>query len=131
MSNEEFKRIIIDNISIKEDMQIIEVVNIEDDTGPFPKIEHEEIKIDQTPQITEEMEHYENFEQSPEKIAETELMIRKDRKEELKKLAYNQGLKHETIYLINTQFEKEIERHPPKDIAIKIFDEIQMTIQKH
>jgi hypothetical protein len=44
----------------------------------------------------EEMEHYENFEQSPEEIAETELMIREDRKNELKLLAYNQGLKHET-----------------------------------
>jgi hypothetical protein len=64
MSNEEFKRTIIDNVSIEEDVKIIEVVNIEDDTGPFPKIENEEIKIDQTPQITEEIEHYENFEQS-------------------------------------------------------------------
>jgi hypothetical protein len=55
MSNEEFKRTKIDNVSIEEDAQIIEAVNIEDDTGPFPKIEHEEMKIDQTPQITEEM----------------------------------------------------------------------------
>jgi hypothetical protein len=29
-------------------VQIIEVVNIEDDTRPFPKIEHEENKIDHT-----------------------------------------------------------------------------------
>jgi hypothetical protein len=31
------------------------------------------------------MEHYENFDQSPEEIAETELMIREDRKEERSK----------------------------------------------
>jgi hypothetical protein len=89
MSNEEFKRTIIDNVSIEEDVQIIEVVNIEDDTRPFPKTEHEEIKIEQTPQITEEIEHYENFEQPPEEIGEIELMIREDRKEELKKFVYN------------------------------------------
>jgi hypothetical protein len=59
-------------------VQVIEIVNIEDDTGAFPKIEQEEIKIEQTPQVTEEMEHYENFEQSPEEIAEIELMIRED-----------------------------------------------------
>jgi hypothetical protein len=70
------------------------------------------------------MEHYENFEQSPEEIVEIELMIREDRKEELKKFVYNQGLKHEIYYFLNKQFEKEIERHPFKDIVIKIFGEI-------
>jgi hypothetical protein len=62
-------------------VQVIEVVNVEDDTGAFPKIEQEEMKIEQTPQITEEMEHYEIFELSPEEIAETELMIRKEKTE--------------------------------------------------
>jgi hypothetical protein len=47
---------------IDDEVQVIELVNVEDDTGPFPKIEQEEMKIDQTPQIIEEMEHYENFE---------------------------------------------------------------------
>jgi hypothetical protein len=37
MNNEEFKRTIIDNVFISEDVQIIEVVNIEDDTGHFQK----------------------------------------------------------------------------------------------
>jgi hypothetical protein len=110
--------------NIDDEVQVIEVINVEDDTRPFPKIEKEEIKVEQTPQITEEMEHYENFEQSPEEIAETELMIREDRKEELKELAYNQGLKHKTYYLINKQFEREIARHPPKNVAEKIFEEI-------
>jgi hypothetical protein len=55
-------------------MYTIEIVNVEDDTGPFPKIEKAEMKIEQTLQITTEMEHYENFEQSPEEIAETEMM---------------------------------------------------------
>jgi hypothetical protein len=48
----------------EEDVQVIEEINVEDDTGSFPKIE-KEMKIDQTPQITEEMEYYENFDQSP------------------------------------------------------------------
>jgi hypothetical protein len=38
------------------------------------------MKIEQTPQVTEEMEHYENFEQSPEEIAEEKGLIREDRK---------------------------------------------------
>jgi hypothetical protein len=121
MSNEEFKRKIIDVVSDEEDVQVIEVVNVEDDTGPFPKIKQEKIKIEQTPQVTEEMEHYEKFELSLEETAETELMIRK-RKNELKRLAYNQGLRHETYYLINKQFEKEIARHPPKNINEKHFN---------
>jgi hypothetical protein len=37
------------------------VVNVEDDTRPFPKIEQEDMKTEPTPQITEEMEHCENF----------------------------------------------------------------------
>jgi hypothetical protein len=63
------------------------------------------------------MEYYENFEQSPEEIAEAERMIREDRQNELRKLAHNQGLRHETYYLINKQFEKEIARDPPKNIV--------------
>jgi hypothetical protein len=76
------------------------VVKVEDDTRPFPKIEQKEMKIKSIPQVTEEMEYYENFEQSLEEIAEAEMMIRKNRKNELKKLAHNQGLRHETYYLI-------------------------------
>jgi hypothetical protein len=101
-------------------VQVIEVVNVEDNTAPFPKIEQEEIKIEQTPQITEGIEHYENFEQLPEEIAETELMIREDKKEELKKLAC---LRHETYYIINKQFERELQRHPHKKIEEKIFED--------
>jgi hypothetical protein len=68
------------------------------------------------------MEHYENFEQSPEEIVETELMIREDRKEELRKLSFNQHLHQETYYLINKQFEREITRHPPKDLPERHFN---------
>jgi putative heme iron utilization protein len=53
------------------------------------------MKIEQTPQISEQMEHFENFGQTPE-VAELEVMIREDRKNELRKLAHNQGLRHET-----------------------------------
>ncbi|MDR0571542.1 MAG: hypothetical protein LBG48_01685 [Rickettsiales bacterium] len=73
------------------------------------------MKLEQTPQVTPEMEHYENFELSPEEIADAERMIREDRKNELRRLAHHAGLRHETYYLINKQFEKEIARHPPKD----------------
>jgi hypothetical protein len=82
------------------------------------------MNIEQTPQVTEEMEYYENFELSPEERADFEKMIREDRKNELRKLAFSKHLHKETYYLINKQFEKEIERHPPKSIHIKIFDEI-------
>jgi hypothetical protein len=37
------------------------------------------------------MEHYENFEQTPDEIAETEKMIREDWKNELRKLASGLG----------------------------------------
>jgi hypothetical protein len=49
-------------------------------------------------------------------------MIRKNRKNELKRLAYNQGLRHETYYLINKQFERELLQYPPKNINEKIFN---------
>jgi hypothetical protein len=62
------------------------------------------------------VEHYENFEQLPEEISETEMMLCEDRKNELRKLAFNKNLKQETFYLINKQFEKEITLHPPKNI---------------
>jgi hypothetical protein len=68
------------------------------------------------------MEYYENFELSPEEIAEAERMIREDRKNELKKFVHNTNLRHETYYLINKQFEKEIERHPPKNINERHFN---------
>jgi hypothetical protein len=32
-------------------------------------------------------------------------------------LAHSAGLRHETYYLINKQFEREIERHQPKSVA--------------
>jgi hypothetical protein len=118
-SDDEFKRKIIEEATpqINDEVQIIEVVNVEDDTGLFPKIEHEEIEIEQTPQVTPEMEHYENFEQSPEEIEEAEMMIRKDRKNKLRKLAFNEYLQQETFYLINKQFEKETAQHPPKNVG--------------
>jgi hypothetical protein len=50
-------------------------------------------------------------------------MIRKDRKAELRMLAFNQGLRHETYNLINKQFERELQRHPPKNIEEKIFED--------
>jgi hypothetical protein len=34
------------------------------------------MKIDQTPQVTEEMEYYEIFEKTPEERADIEMMIR-------------------------------------------------------
>jgi hypothetical protein len=77
--------------------------------------------MEQTPQITPEMEYYENFEQSPEEMAEAEMMIKEDRKNELRRLAHLAGLRHETYYLINKQFEKEIARHPLKDVTERHF----------
>jgi hypothetical protein len=62
-----------------------------------------------------------NVQQSPEEIAESEKMIREDRKNELRKLACNHGLKQATYYLINRQFEKQITLHPPKYISEKLF----------
>jgi hypothetical protein len=97
-------------------------MNIKDDTGPFPKIEQEEIIIDQTPQITPEIEDYENSEQTLDEIAEIEKMIREDRKNELRKLAFNEHLHQKTYYLINKQFERELSRHPPKDLAERHFN---------
>jgi hypothetical protein len=45
MKDDEFKRKIIEDVTTNiDDVQVIEVVNVEDDTGPFPKIEQEEIK---------------------------------------------------------------------------------------
>jgi hypothetical protein len=40
---------------------------------------------------------------------------------ELRRLAYNHGLKQETFYLISRQFEKEIALHPPKYISEKLY----------
>jgi hypothetical protein len=68
------------------------------------------------------MEYYENFELTPEEKAEAEMMIREDRKNELRKLAHSAGLRHETYYLINKQFEKEIARHPLKGVAERHFN---------
>jgi hypothetical protein len=49
-------------------------------------------------------------------------MIREDRKNELRKLAHNQRLKHEIYYFINKQFKREITRHPPKNINERHFN---------
>jgi hypothetical protein len=38
------------------------------------------------------MEHYENFEQTSDEIVKSENMIREDRKNELRKLVYNEKL---------------------------------------
>jgi hypothetical protein len=48
-------------------------------------------------------------------------MFRENRKNELRKLAFNHGLHQETYYLINKQFEKEFSLHPPKNISEKQF----------
>jgi hypothetical protein len=45
------------------------------------------------------------------------------RKTELRMLAFNLGLRHETYYLINEQFERKLQRHPPKNIEEKIFED--------
>jgi hypothetical protein len=51
-------------------------------------------------------------------------MIREDRKNELRKLAYNQGLRQETYHLLNKQLEKELTHLPPKDIEEEINQKI-------
>jgi hypothetical protein len=50
------------------------------------------------------------------------MMIREDRKTELRMLAFNQGLRQETYHLINKQFERELLRHPFENIEDKIFN---------
>jgi predicted RND superfamily exporter protein len=80
------------------------------------------MKIEQTPQVTTEMKHFENFGQTTEETTELEMMIREDRKSELRKLAHNAGLRHETYNLINKQFKREIARHSTKNITEKQFD---------
>jgi hypothetical protein len=80
------------------------------------------MKMEQTLEITPEMEHYENFQQTPEERADFEKMIREDRKNELRKLAFNERLHQETYNLINTQFEREIVRHFPKDLVERHFN---------
>jgi hypothetical protein len=39
------------------------------------------------------------------------MMIREDRKIELRMLAFNQDLRHETYYLLNKQFERELQQY--------------------
>jgi hypothetical protein len=68
------------------------------------------------------MEYYENSGPTTDEIIESENMIREDRKNELRKLAYNQGLQQKTYYLINKQFERELILHPPKDIEERVYD---------
>jgi hypothetical protein len=90
-SDEEFTNQIIRKLieEVVDDVQPVEIINIEDDTGKFPKEERVEPKIESIPQITEEMEYYENSGPTTEEIVESEMMIREDRKNELRKLAYN------------------------------------------
>jgi hypothetical protein len=130
LSDEEFKRKIIEEVTphIDDEVQVIEVVNVEDDTGPFPKIEQQEMKIEQTPQV---LKHFENFEQTPEEITEFEKMIGEDRKNELRKLAHHQGLRHETYNLINKQFEREIARYPIKTLQKNNLIISQKIIQEY
>jgi hypothetical protein len=68
------------------------------------------------------MKYYENFDLTTEEKVEAEKMIREDRKNELRKLAHHTGLRHETYILINNQFEREIARHPPKDVVERHFN---------
>jgi hypothetical protein len=56
------------------------------------------------------MKYYENFELTTEEKAEAEMLISEDRKTELRKLTHHAGLRHETYYLINKQFQREIAR---------------------
>jgi hypothetical protein len=121
-TNEEFKNKIIEYFTEQieeENNESIEIIRIKDDSGDFPKEEHIESRIDPTPQILDE--HYEKFDQTPDEIVQTELMIREDRKTELRMLAFNQGLRRETYYLINKHFERKLLQHPPKNIEEKIF----------
>jgi hypothetical protein len=52
------------------------------------------MKIEQTPQVTAEMEHFENFERTPEERANYEMMVREDRKNELRNFSIIGKLKH-------------------------------------
>jgi hypothetical protein len=52
-TDNEFKRKIVEDVTanIDDKVQVIEIINVEDDTGLFPKTEQEEMKIEQTPQL--------------------------------------------------------------------------------
>jgi hypothetical protein len=126
INTEEFKNQIIKDITEIGDVQVIELVNVEDDTGDFPKGEQKELKTESTPQLPKRDKHYENSDHTttPEEIAKTEMRIREDTKNELRRFSFDQGLKQET-YLINKQFETEILHHPPKNVEEKVFDNKQ------
>jgi hypothetical protein len=98
-----------------------EVIVLQDTYDVYLKVEKKEKEIDRTSQINIKAEHYENFGPTLKEITETEKMIREDRKNELKKLAFNQHLYQETYYLMNKQFEREINNNPPKDIEKRIY----------
>jgi hypothetical protein len=112
--DEEFRNQIIRKLTeeVVDDVQPVEIINTEDDTGEFPREERVESKIESIPQITEEVEYYENSGPTEEEIVESEMMIREDRMNELRKL---QGLQQQIYYLINKQLEKELTLYPPKD----------------
>jgi alkyl hydroperoxide reductase subunit AhpF len=58
LSDEEFKRKLTKEVTTPiddYDVQVVEVVNVEDDTGPFSKIEQEEMKIESISQVTKEL----------------------------------------------------------------------------
>jgi hypothetical protein len=107
MNNDEFRykifEFVVEEVNINNPIELdgnpIKIVNINDDTGNFPRETDSLLEL----------------------IAETEKMIREGRKNELRKLVYNHGLKQETYYLINRQFEKQITLHPPKCISEKLF----------
>jgi hypothetical protein len=54
-------------------------------------------------------------------------MIREDRKAELRMLAFNQGLRHETYYLINKQFEEKLQRQKIFDVKPENYPNVLMT----
>jgi hypothetical protein len=57
-----------------------------------------------------------------EEIDEETQMFREERKYELKELAENRNLKQNTYFLINSQFDNEIEKHPPQEIEERIYE---------
>jgi hypothetical protein len=71
----------------------------------YLKEEKKEKETDWT-QINIEAEHYENSGPTPEEIDESEKMVKEDRKNELRRLVFNQHLNQETYYLMNKLWKK-------------------------
>jgi hypothetical protein len=120
MNDDEFRHkifeFVVEEVNVNDPIELdgnpIEIVNINDDTSNFPRETDSlvELKDELSQKIEEKSQDLKEIEKvqlsSPEEIAETEKIIREDRKNELRKLAYNHELKQETYYLINRQFEK-------------------------